>query len=51
MVGKKKMSLVGLDEAHRLARRSSCNPLLVWMEEVPPDIVDVYNYDLSLLIG
>ena len=37
--------------AHRLARRSSCNPLLVWMEEVPPDIVDVYNYDLSLLNG
>ena len=37
--------------AQRLARRSSCNPLLVWMEEVPPDIGDVYNYDLSLLNG
>ena len=35
--------------AHRLARRSFCNPLLVWMEEVPPDIVDVYNHNLSLI--
>nr|POE89664.1 putative ribonuclease h protein [Quercus suber] len=35
--------------AHRLARRSFCNPLLVWMEEVPPDIVDVYNHDLSFI--
>ena len=33
--------------AHRLARRSICNPFLIWMEDVPPDIVDVYNYDLS----
>ena len=40
---------IGNCVAHRLARRSFCNPLLVWMEEVPPDIVDVYNYDLSLL--
>ena len=35
--------------AHHLAHRSFCNPLLVWMEEVPPNIVDIYNYDLSLL--
>ena len=35
--------------AHRLARRSFCNPLLVWMEEIPLDIVHVYNHDLSLI--
>ena len=35
--------------AHQLARRSSCNPLLVWMEEVPPDILDVYNHDLEFI--
>ena len=39
----------GNSVAHRLARRSFCNPLLVWMEEVPPDIVDVYNHDLGLI--
>ena len=38
---------MGNSVTHRLARRSFCNPLLVWMEEVPPDIVDVYNHDLS----
>uniref|UniRef100_A0A7N2KZZ0 RNase H type-1 domain-containing protein n=1 Tax=Quercus lobata TaxID=97700 RepID=A0A7N2KZZ0_QUELO len=35
--------------AHHLAHRSFCNPLLVWMEEVPPDIVDVYNHDLGFI--
>ena len=35
--------------AHRLAHRSFCNPLLVWMEEVPPNIVDVYIHDLSFI--
>ena len=35
--------------AHRLACRSFCNPLLVWMEEIPLDIVHVYNHDLSLI--
>nr|POE58151.1 putative ribonuclease h protein [Quercus suber] len=39
----------GNSVAHHLARRSFCNPLLVWMEEVPPNIVDVYNQDLGLL--
>ena len=39
----------GNSVAHRLARRSFCNPLLVWMEEVPPDIDDVYNHDLGLI--
>lgn len=33
--------------AHRLARRSICNSFLVWMEDVPPDIAEAYNYDLS----
>ena len=41
------LSVWGNSVTHRLARRSFCNPLLVWMEEVPPDIVDVYNHDLS----
>ncbi|XP_030936139.1 uncharacterized protein LOC115961274 [Quercus lobata] len=35
--------------AHSLARRSFCNPLLVWMEELPLDIVDVYNQDLGFI--
>ena len=35
--------------AHSLVRRSFCIPLLVWMEEVPPDIDDVYNHDLGLI--
>ncbi|XP_030964662.1 uncharacterized protein LOC115985912 [Quercus lobata] len=35
--------------AHSLARRSFCNPLLVWMEELPPDSVDVYNQDLGFI--
>ena len=35
--------------AHRLAHISFCNLLLVWMEEVPLDIVDVYNHDLSFM--
>ena len=32
--------------AHRLARRAITNPLDVWMESVPPDTTDVYNFDL-----
>lgn len=35
--------------AHRLARRSLCNPLLVWVEEVPPNAVEVYSHDLGLI--
>ena len=33
--------------AHRLARRAISNPLDVWMESVPPDTTDVYNFDLQ----
>ena len=40
---------MGNSVAHCSARRSFCNPLLVWMEEVPPDIVDVYNHDLGFI--
>ena len=32
--------------AHRLARRALTNPLDVWMESVPPDTTDVYNFDI-----
>ena len=35
--------------AHRLARRAICNHFLVWMEDVPHDILDVYNFDLNLV--
>ena len=35
--------------AHRLARRAICNHFLVWMEEVPHDILDVYDSDLILV--
>ena len=35
--------------AHSLAHRSFCNPLLVWMEELPLDSVDVYNQDLGFI--
>ena len=34
--------------AHRLARRAIFNPFTVWMESVPPDTLDVYNFDLRL---
>ncbi|KAL0003476.1 hypothetical protein SO802_017257 [Lithocarpus litseifolius] len=40
---------LGNSVAHCLARKSFCNPLLVWMEEVPPDIMDVYNHDLGFI--
>lgn len=33
--------------AHKLARRAARNPFLVWMESVPPDILDVYQQDIS----
>ena len=32
--------------AHRLARRAARSPFLVWMESVPPDVLDVYQLDL-----
>lgn len=32
--------------AYKLA---SCNSFYVWMESVPFDILDVYNFDLSLI--
>ena len=35
--------------AHRLARRAISSSLDVWMESVPPDTIDVYNADLSLI--
>ena len=35
--------------AYKLARRAICNPLLIWMEVVPPNIFDVYNHDLHLI--
>ena len=35
--------------ANKLARRAICNPSLIWMEVVPLDIFDVYNYDLRLI--
>ena len=35
--------------AHKLARQAITNPLDVWMESVPPDTIDVYNADLSLI--
>ena len=28
--------------AHRLARKVARSPFLVWMESVPPDVLDVY---------
>ena len=34
---------------HRLARRAICNPFLIWMEDVPSDILNVYNFDLSMI--
>ena len=34
--------------AHKLARRAIFNPFTVWMESVPPDTLDVYNFDLRL---
>ena len=33
----------------RLARRVICNLFLVWMEDVPPDILDIYNFDLTII--
>ena len=35
--------------AHKLARRAITNPLDVWMESVPPDTNDVYNFDLHFI--
>ena len=35
--------------AHKLARRAMSNPLDVWMESVPLDTVDVYNFDLQFI--
>jgi len=32
--------------AHRLARRAISSPLDVWMESVPPDTINAYNFDL-----
>ena len=32
--------------AHKLARRAINNPFLVWMESVPPNVLDVYQLDL-----
>ena len=32
--------------AHKLARQAIRNPFLVWMESVPPDVLDVYQLDL-----
>ena len=32
--------------AHKLARRAIRDPFLVWMETVPPDILDVYQRDI-----
>ena len=34
--------------AHKLARRAIFNPFIVWMKYVPPDTLDVYNFDLQL---
>jgi hypothetical protein len=40
----------GNSVAHALARRASeCNSVLVWMEEVPPDITHVLLNDLFAL--
>ena len=35
--------------AHKLARRAVPNPLDVWMESIPPDMIDVYNFDLQFI--
>ena len=35
--------------AHKLARRAITNPLDVWMESIPPDTNDVYNFDLHFI--
>ena len=35
--------------AHKLARRAITNPLDVWMESLPPDTNDVYNFDLCFI--
>ena len=32
--------------AHKLARQAARYPFLVWMESVPPDILEVYQLDL-----
>ena len=32
--------------AHRFARRAVTSPLDVWMESIPPDMIDAYNFDL-----
>ena len=32
--------------AHELARSAARNPFLVWIESVPPDILNVYQLDL-----
>ena len=32
--------------AHELAGRAARNPFLVWIESVPPDILNVYQLDL-----
>ena len=31
---------------HRLVRRVVTSTLDVWMESIPPDIIDAYNFDL-----
>ena len=33
--------------AHRFARQAVTSPLDVWMECIPPDIIDAYNFDLG----
>ena len=35
--------------AHCLARRAISSSLDVWMEPIPPDMLDVYNADLQML--
>ena len=35
--------------AHKLARRAVPNPLDVWMESIPSDMIDVYNFDLQFI--
>ena len=33
--------------AHRFAGRAVTSPLDAWMECIPPDIIDAYNFDLG----
>ena len=35
--------------AHKLARWTITNPFDVWMESVPPNTNDVYNFDLHFI--